>query len=292
MENNNQPVAGQLWVVIHIDQSVKFIASCTRGYMGNYPLFILTPLPAHRHHPEPMRPLLQTLAQALIHSLPTHRIYSVFAAEVVSQTFAAIWFEQTGINVEPAPYYHAKLSFATPQSVERCERPIAPIPGAHCELRPATLADVQAVAEMCSKFAETSVSASTHVHVVGNIVTDVVYIFLATIYLELGRCISRSSNPHNRETSMGLHCQLPWWKNGHRFDRSLHPQHQCGRNYNQSIFNLLATVSMSSWRVFFRSSQIATTGASGVQKNWSDEFANSESDDLHYLITIVYMTFF
>lgn len=158
-ESKGQAMEGHLWIVVHVAGAVQFIASCTRGYMGDYPLFIYTPIPYERLVPNYIRPALTMIATTLLHSqIVSHRrIYSVFAQETVTLTFASIWTEITGIAPEPTPYYHAKISYATQDSVARFNRDVNPVKGAICEMRPAVASDVVGIADLCFRFAKESV---------------------------------------------------------------------------------------------------------------------------------------
>ncbi|PPQ88987.1 hypothetical protein CVT25_005086 [Psilocybe cyanescens] len=157
-ESKGHALEGHLWIVIHIGGNVKFIASCTKGYMGDYPLFIYTPIPSERLHPEYIWSSLTMIARTLLHSptISRRRVYSVFAQEEVTKVFASIWTDITGISPESIPYYHAKISYATQESVARFNRSVNPIPNAVCEMRPAVPSDVDGIADLCFRFAKES----------------------------------------------------------------------------------------------------------------------------------------
>ncbi|KAH9485671.1 hypothetical protein JR316_0002581 [Psilocybe cubensis] len=157
-ESKGQVMNGHLWIVVHVAGAVYFIASCTRGYMGDYPLFIYTPIPSDQLIPHYIRPALTMIATTLFHSrlISPRRIYSVFAQETVTLTFASVWTEITGIAPESTPYYHAKISYATQDSVARSNRDVSPIRNAFCEMRPAVASDVVGIADLCFRFAKES----------------------------------------------------------------------------------------------------------------------------------------
>ncbi|KAF9563016.1 hypothetical protein CPC08DRAFT_346175 [Agrocybe pediades] len=150
----NQPPSnneGDVWIVVHTGLDVKFIASVTCGAMGNYPLFIFTPIPYSYLCPSAIRSPVYLLAQTLLRSVHRSRIYSVFAPQVVAEVFAEAWSSLTNIGVVQEPYYHSMISYVTNETLTL--RNISSIQGAHCELRPATPSDINAVAELCFLFA-------------------------------------------------------------------------------------------------------------------------------------------
>lgn len=147
----------ELWIIVHSNYVVNFIASVTQGYMGNYPLFIFTPIPYPYLLSTNIGPAVTLLAQALMRSVHRTRIYSVFAPQAVAETFAGIWTSLTNIRVSES-YYHAYISYVTARTF--INREIPAVPGASCELRPATMGDLNDVGELCYLFASDSVCLS------------------------------------------------------------------------------------------------------------------------------------
>lgn len=142
---------GQVWVVCRSGPHIQFILSCTEGYMGAYPIFIMTTLPYVELTPAFIHTQMVLMAKALKPAVPVHRVYSVFSATPISRVFAGIWSELTGVALVHQPYYAAKLSYCTIHSL---------VDGSDlgCELRPAESRDTMKIAELCYEFAYDSVS--------------------------------------------------------------------------------------------------------------------------------------
>ncbi|PPQ67951.1 hypothetical protein CVT26_005831 [Gymnopilus dilepis] len=146
---------GQLWVVVHIQQQVLLIVSCTTGYMGEYPIFFFTPFPYASLDADAMTPALRLVAYKLRENLHSRRrVYSIFAPEIISVTFADIWSQIAGVRREREPYYHAKISYLTPTTF--IEKRTPPLQGAYCDLRRGNPADLQGIADLCYRFAHDS----------------------------------------------------------------------------------------------------------------------------------------
>ena len=180
-----------LWIVAFIRTpvcTVKLILTCTDGMTGKYPLFIFMPGPLKND--AYLFPALTFAARHLKSLVPTQRIYSVFARDLLSRTFASIWTGQTNIPLIPDPYYCCKISYLTPATLEFRRRQLAPIPTA--EIRPAEQRDEDAVARLCHGFAATSVLHFPF------------YMFLmlkfsaGTIHLDRSRSTRRSRSAHRK----------------------------------------------------------------------------------------------
>ena len=168
-EADGRPSTG-IWIVCstpHLltrqSPSVDFVLSCTEGSLGQYPIFIFTPIsPAHLDH-DFIAPRLESIASALRQAVPTGRVFSVFAVDAVTIEFTSIWSRMTGVPLAPQPdYYAAKGTYCT----QRTFRPRSPSLFADMdyELRLARDADVAAAAELCYGFAAESVSCRNPVH--------------------------------------------------------------------------------------------------------------------------------
>ncbi|CAL1695213.1 unnamed protein product [Somion occarium] len=146
---------GQFWIVCMTNQGgghifVDFVLSCTEGPLGSYPIFIFTTIPHGRLTSDPAASRISSLAYHLSLSVPTRRVFSVFAPEPVAQIFASIWTEHNGIPLDPiqAEYYAAKLMF--------CDRGTLREGVTSPELRRAVVGDIPKAAQLCYEFAAKS----------------------------------------------------------------------------------------------------------------------------------------
>lgn len=140
--------------------SVDFVLSCTDGYLGQYPVFIFTPLPHPVLHSHYARRRLQALARTLRTAQPSSRVFSVFAPEAVTNQFCSIWSTITGIPLDPHPeYYAAKITYCTKRSFRPRQNTL--LPDVEYTLRLAQEHDVIGAAELCYAFAKESVCCFT-----------------------------------------------------------------------------------------------------------------------------------
>jgi hypothetical protein len=148
-----------LWIVVFVRSpvyAVKLILACTDGLTGKYPLFLFTPLPyAVMKDDASIYPSLFSMARHLQAHVPTHRVFSVFGRELLARTFATIWAQQTKIPFIVDPYYHCKITYLTPTTLEHSRRELPPIPTA--QIRPAEQRDWEGVARICHDFAADAV---------------------------------------------------------------------------------------------------------------------------------------
>ena len=145
-----------VWVICTgSDGTIRFILSCTEGYMGSYPIFIMTTLPFDRLGDEQCQSGMHMLARALGKEIPVHRAYSVFAPEPLAVAFSNAWTMRTGIASYNAPYYAANITYCTKSSFVNKQTSLHP--DYTYEIRPAVEGDVDDVAEGCFGFAAVSV---------------------------------------------------------------------------------------------------------------------------------------
>ncbi|OBZ66124.1 hypothetical protein A0H81_13901 [Grifola frondosa] len=143
----------QFWIAcfsresLELPLSVDFVLSCTNGHLGTYPIFIFTPHAPHRLDLEFCTPRINGLVNALKDCVPQNRVFSVFAVDLVTETFANTWTLITGIK-RTHVYYHAKLTYCTMQSL----KPETGHPDTR-GLRLAGSADISAAATLCCMFA-------------------------------------------------------------------------------------------------------------------------------------------
>lgn len=136
--------------------SIDFVLSCTEGPLGSYPLFIYTPIPAAQLDASYYVPRLRSLVHSLQQSVPSERVFSVFALEAIARTFASLWTKATGIGLEPDPeYYAAKFTYCTRNTLQAGQ--LASPRDVTYDLRLARESDLPHVAELCWGFAATSV---------------------------------------------------------------------------------------------------------------------------------------
>ena len=158
------PVSNQVWIACssYNPRTVDLVLSCTEGPMGSYPIFIFSTRPFASLTHEYLLPRLVALARKLREAVPIKRVYSVFAPEPITQLFASLWTEATGVEgYTDEPYYAAKLSYCTKRSIVNRQTIV------HADLvydlRPAINDDILDVAELCYDFAAASVSYLHHV---------------------------------------------------------------------------------------------------------------------------------
>ncbi|KAF6761128.1 hypothetical protein DFP72DRAFT_32159 [Ephemerocybe angulata] len=157
-ERTGLPNADYTWLVCYDSPSrteVRFIASITRGMMGNYPLFIFSVRPRQSLDDGELYFAMEALSQALDASVPQQRVYSVFAVDIVAEAFAAVWSRRAGIESYTRPYYDSTISFCS-------KRNIAPVrqntilPDIEHECCPASREDIPAIGKLCEMFAAES----------------------------------------------------------------------------------------------------------------------------------------
>ncbi|KAH8102560.1 hypothetical protein BXZ70DRAFT_929052 [Cristinia sonorae] len=151
-------VPGQLWITcttVHPNAppSVDFVLGCTDGALGPYPIFIVSTL-SHQISFDALRCRLRSMAYTLHLSVPSSRVYSIFAQETITRLFATNWTEFTSIPLAPSPeYYAARITYCTKATYKDRHMPL---PGLGVELRLATPADAHQVADLCHGFAAES----------------------------------------------------------------------------------------------------------------------------------------
>lgn len=151
-----------LWITCTTSQTfatptLDFVLSCTEGPMGSYPIFIFTTIPKSEQSSDYSFRRIRYLAQRLARIVPPERVFSVFAPDQVTRTFASIWTEETGVRIDSDPiYYAAKISYCTKRSLRH--KGYTLLSGVDYDLRLARDEDLAACAELCRGFAEESVS--------------------------------------------------------------------------------------------------------------------------------------
>lgn len=130
---------------------VLYIASITKGMMGNYPLFIFTAAPRSSLIEDEVCDAMEVMAEAIDASVPRSRIYSVFAVDVVSEAFSEAWAQRTGIEFYTRPYYDSTISFCSRRDITQSRQDTV-LHGIEYDLCPATWDDVAEVGRLCEMF--------------------------------------------------------------------------------------------------------------------------------------------
>lgn len=152
-----EPLKGkEYWIACTTDGTVEFVLSCAEGAIGAYPVFIYSTKPSSELDEEFLLHRLRLLTRKLFDTVGITRVFSVFALQKVTEVFQYLWSQMTGVEAVPTPYYAATFTHCDKSSY--IERAPTLCPSLKYDLRPATEADIPAVADQCYGFAETSVS--------------------------------------------------------------------------------------------------------------------------------------
>ncbi|KAJ3877892.1 acyl-CoA N-acyltransferase [Lentinula edodes] len=138
------------------NRTLDLVLSCSESEMGKYPIFIVATVPFSRLTDQFLVPRIENLILAMTRAgIRLDRVYSIFAPEPITQLFAEIWREFTGVAHYETPYYAAMLSFCTRGSF-RNRQATCTQGGVRYNLRPARISDLDAVAALCHGFAAES----------------------------------------------------------------------------------------------------------------------------------------
>ncbi|KAF9004483.1 hypothetical protein BDZ89DRAFT_1049472 [Hymenopellis radicata] len=155
--STSTPTSGNVWITLwtyYPPPRLELVLACTSNEMGTYPIFIAATAPASRLTAQFLHTRLWLLADALRYAVPNSRVYSVFCPDTIAHLFAAIWSALTGIRRYKEPYYAAKLSICTKETLKH--GPSRNIPGIPADLRLAVPDDLKGVADLCYGFASES----------------------------------------------------------------------------------------------------------------------------------------
>ena len=169
----NSPRGGdneQLWIALFDDaHHVEFVLSCTKGPLGDYPIFIVASksspqIALDEKRGKKLADSLLPLVLCLLKEIPPQRVFSVFSVAKVTETFAEIFEANTrqkyGIEALKDPYYDATFTFCTSETLKQPSGPIS-FPGSEdvvISLRRADMTHFKGIKAMCQAFSETSVS--------------------------------------------------------------------------------------------------------------------------------------
>ncbi|KAH0840299.1 hypothetical protein J3R83DRAFT_1309 [Lanmaoa asiatica] len=128
----------QLWIALYDNtDSVEFVLSCTKGPLGNYPVFIVAcksspQLAQEEKLGKSIADSMLPLVLCLLKEVPPQRIFSVFSIAKVTEKFAEIFEAQTrqeyGIRAFKDPYYDATFTFCTSETFKKSSDAISSLP--------------------------------------------------------------------------------------------------------------------------------------------------------------------
>ena len=160
----------QWWIALYDStNTVEFVLSCTKGPLGNYPIFIVpskssSQIAQDERRGKNIADSLSPLVLCLLKEVPPQRVFSVFSIARVAEAFAEILEAHThqeyGIQAFNDPYYDATFTFCTSETLKNAPGPISSFPGSDdivIALRRADMSHLQEIKAMCKEFSETSV---------------------------------------------------------------------------------------------------------------------------------------
>ena len=154
LDKVGQSPLDHLWIAIYSKLgTVALVLSCTDGYMGAYPVFIVNTNPIDEND---FAWCIHQSALTLQRHVPLERVYSVFGPIKVTQLFSRTWTQLTGVQAEAHPYYDSKISCL--RRHENLQQPVTLSESSTFEVGPATRADILSIAKSCHAFAIDSVS--------------------------------------------------------------------------------------------------------------------------------------
>ncbi|KAF9245809.1 hypothetical protein BU15DRAFT_40842 [Melanogaster broomeanus] len=152
------PRGDQLWVVLYDGSGeVEFVLSCTKGPLGNYPVFVFTPKSAAQLNNvgNGITDSMSQLVVSLLEAVPPQRVFSVFAIASVAEAFA----QSHGIQRLVDPYYDATFTFCTAETLSDPSvaiRSLAESGEFVIALRRADMTHLAGLKALCKEFSETS----------------------------------------------------------------------------------------------------------------------------------------
>lgn len=159
-----------LWIALYDEKhNVEFVLSCTKGPLGDYPIFIVACKSSAQLADDEMRgkdlaDSLSPLVLCLLENVPPKRVFSVFSIAKVAEKFAEIFVAQThqehGVQAHEDPYYDATFTFCTRETLNESQDLTFPLRESEdivVALRRADMSHLNGIKTMCKDFAETSV---------------------------------------------------------------------------------------------------------------------------------------
>ncbi|KAF8323778.1 hypothetical protein DL93DRAFT_2049515 [Clavulina sp. PMI_390] len=139
------------------EPSLDLILSCTASHIANLPIFLWCSYETSTLTPEYLVPRMTLLVQHLAELVPYERVFSVFAPNLLTKSFAQLWTSKTGANAIAQPYYSAALTYVTRNTLTPTRASRVPsLPPLPFVLRQAHRGDAAQVASHCFEFAEDS----------------------------------------------------------------------------------------------------------------------------------------
>ncbi|KAJ7492351.1 acyl-CoA N-acyltransferase [Mycena latifolia] len=132
---------------------LDMVLSCLHSSLGNYPIFLWTPV----EHSQGLLPpqwfshRIGEVAARLHACVGPERVFSVFGIERLVDPFVQVWTGLTGFQTAPEPLYTAFFAFCTPHTFKT---PLS-TPTQHT-VRRATIIDVEEAGRLCQEFANSS----------------------------------------------------------------------------------------------------------------------------------------
>ncbi|KAH0840305.1 hypothetical protein J3R83DRAFT_1315 [Lanmaoa asiatica] len=159
----------QLWIALYDGaKNVEFVLSCTKGPLGDYPIFIVAcksspQLAQEEKLGKNIADSLLPLVLCLLKEVRPQRIFSVFSIAKVAQQFAEIFEahirQEYGIQVLKDPYYDATFTFCTRETFVQSLDLTFPLGESEdfvIALRRADMSQLTGVQALCKAFSETS----------------------------------------------------------------------------------------------------------------------------------------
>ena len=148
LDKVGQSPRDHLWIAIYSRQgTVALVLSCTDGYVGAYPIFIVNTSPIDEND---FASSIHLLALTLQRHIPIERVFSVFGPIRITLFFSRLWTQLTGVQTEAQPYYDAKIGYLRQR--EGLQQPVTPLESSTFEVGLATRADILPVAKLCQAF--------------------------------------------------------------------------------------------------------------------------------------------
>ncbi|KAG8219044.1 hypothetical protein J3R82DRAFT_4800 [Butyriboletus roseoflavus] len=159
----------QLWIALYDGKNnVEFMLSCTKGPLGNYPIFIVAckssaQLAQEEKHGKDLADSLSLLVRCLLQNVRPQRVFSVFSTAKVTEKFAEIFeaqiHQEHGIQARNDPYYDATFTFCTRETFNESLGLTFPLRESEdiiVALRRADMSHLNGIKTMCQAFSETS----------------------------------------------------------------------------------------------------------------------------------------
>ena len=148
LDKVGQSPRDHLWIAIYSRQgTVALVLSCTDGYVGAYPIFIVNTSPIDEND---FASSIHLLALTLQRHIPIERVFSVFGPIRITHLFSRLWTQLTGVQTEAQPYYDAKIGYLRQR--EGLQQLVTPLESSTFEVGLATRADILPVAKLCQAF--------------------------------------------------------------------------------------------------------------------------------------------